>query len=224
MEANMPPRPILIVTLLMLAAGLAGAQSLQECYNGVGVFSSETPAMEAWWEEACNNALPLGAFDLHVVLFNPWNEGEEVVPTGIGGFELRVEWPEAWFVTPHLPGANAGTAPDFVVSGVNLPVANNQSVLMRLQCGIFLHDPSDAIFVRAVSAGGSVPGEIVIRDAADESPSLGTNLYFDFDAPMIRHCSPVLGGSAPVDWTGDCWQVRVPSTGHTWGAVKALYR
>ena len=219
---------LFVAMMLMAAASQVAAQSLQECYNGVGVFQTETPSPGSWWWETCPLIAGPGEFDLYVVLLNPWNEVTDNAPTSISGFEIRIEWPETWYVTPHLPDGwiNAAIEPDFACSGAGLPVINDQCVLMRLQCGTLTTDGRD-VYVRPLADVSlqSISGEIAVRDASDQSVSRATPMYYDYDLPVIGTypCSPVLDQAPASSW-GDCWNMPLENSPHSWGDIKAMYR
>ena len=83
---------------MISAAGSAAAQSLQDCYNGVGIFSAQPPVPLDETFELSNIHGAGGSFDFYVVLLNPWNENTEESMAAVGGFEFQIVWPASWFI------------------------------------------------------------------------------------------------------------------------------
>ena len=216
---------ILIVTALILAAAtLAPAQSLQDCYNNLGIFNVADPDLDNVYD-ATNYFGPLGQFTVHVVLINPYNENTDELIRTVGGFEFRVEIPQGLFVTPVLPPDvfNFMEYPDYYC-GSSRPVTDNQCLLLSFELGTFIQDPQ-SLYILPISDVGnqSIPGDLAITDADDEhSLSRATPISGSYEYPVFGVFQYWWGSAPEKNGWDDCWVV--PNQATSWGDIKALYR
>ena len=219
---------ILPVMFVLIAATAASAQSLQDCYNNIGIFTSPVLDLQNVTVSDVNYDGPDSVqVTAYVVLINPYNENTGEPIRTVGGFEFRIEFPDDAFVTP-VPAMQTHCGcfqpvGDFYC-GAALPVTDNQCVLASLIIRVFDRMPRD-IYLAPVSsaAAQSFPGNIAIADADDGfSISLAAPASGDFANPVFSMFNSE-AGAVPVrsDWT-DCWAVPTQPTG--WGDIKAMYR
>ena len=213
-----------LVCLLILFATHACGQSLQDCYNNIGIFTAETPDMENLWEYAHYYGPP-GQITVYVVLIYPHNENTGELIQTVGGYEFRLEIHESIFVTPHLPPSafNFLEYPEFYC-GAELPVVGNQCVLLSLDIGTFTTDPTQFYLTPISNAGAqSIPGDLAITDADDEhSLSRATPVSGNYLDPVFSMFDIWWASAGQKYLWEECWVV--PNQTTSWGSIKAMYR
>jgi len=218
-----------ILSILVVCAAMssvARAQSLQDCYNNVGIFNSDQLDLEQLDYSDYTHNGHVGVITVYIVLINPYNENTGELVSTVGGYEFRVGVPGGLFVTPILPSGsnNFLEFPDLYCEA-SLPVVNNQCVLLTLEIGFFTQDPR-LFYITPVSDAStqSIPGDIAITDAGDEhSLSRATPIFADFELPVYAMFDfPIKAGSEVGNVWSECW--AVPAQPASWGDVKAMYR
>ncbi|RKZ16335.1 hypothetical protein DRQ50_06250 [bacterium] len=203
---------IVLAACLALAAS-ATAQSVSECYNGIGIYLEPAPGNPAGCTSYTGPVDPVAAY---VVLLNPYNENTGAPITTLGGYQFRLEFSPQVPVQIELPPTTVdyGATPDFLI-GSNIPIVNGQALLLTLEIRPFTEEPL-VCFVTPLhqSSGPLPPTEIFVADADDDfSLSRGTPVSYSFEAPvfcMFADCEPLPEGSGPGAETGvwgDCWTV-----------------
>ena len=214
-----------LVCLFVLVAAQVSAQSLQDCYNNIGVFNDPILDLDAVYDDQFQYCGPAGSFTVYVVIINPYNEQTEQLIQNVGGYEFRIELASWLFATPVLPAGvtNLVNFPDLSCIS-DLPVAGNQCVLLSINIGAFTQDPS-YIHLTPISDAGvqSIPGELAVADRDDElSLSRATPASLDFTEPVFGIFSCWWGSPAEKNFWDDCWVVPTQPT--SWGSIKAMYR
>ena len=216
---------ICFAILLLVLASPVAAQSLQDCYNNIGIFNEPDPDLDDVCHASENCGFP-GIYTVYVVLINPYNEHTGTPIQEVGAYDFRVNHSPALFVTPTLPAGvvNQATFPDLSCSG-SVPVIGNRSTLLTLEIGTFGNSFA-AFYLEPISAAGGqrIAGEMAIADAGDEwSLSRATPLFRDFEIPVYWMWCDVLWTPCSVvnDWDS-CW--IVPNVATSWGSLKAMFR
>ena len=214
----------LVFLLLITSAVPCWCQSLQDCYNNIGIFNTSAVDLAALGPgDYSHNDSEVSQFTAYVLLLNPYNEntGQEIQT--VGGVEFRLEVPGELFVTPvsNFNCDNWGNPMEFYC-GANIAVSGGQCVLLSLSVGYLTTEPQ-SFYITPISdpAGQSFPGDISIADRDDSfSASRATPVTRDFTQPVYT----MFGGppeALPGD-LADCWVVPTEST--SWGDIKAVFR
>jgi len=200
-------RSLTLTATLFLIAAVAGASTLTDTQNAIGIFHPLPDDVETAQENRSYVGAP-GTFQAYAVLINPTNDNTGGAITTVGGFEFRLELPgNVFLMGSTLPpmSTNFLSPPDFYV-GSSIPVSNNMCTLVTLDFGEFSGAASD-VYLSPVSEHASLPGAMAIADADD-----GFSLSEAFPASG-NYASPVFR----LYW------VEVLEDA-SWGEVKALFR
>lgn len=220
--------PIILAACLLLVSQ-AHAQSVPDCYNGVGIFLEPNPSPVTNYVEQIE---PFETMTAYVVLANPYNENTGAPIRNLGGFEFRLEFPENLQVNATLREGTTNflNAPDYLC-GTNLPAVDDQILLMTLEIAAFSTDPGGWFITPVLNPSSqSIPGEMAVADADDEfSLSRATPVSYSFDLPvmcMFEPCGPLLKSAVPKSaadgvW-GDCWVISAADS--SFGDQKAMFR
>lgn len=212
-----------LACLILLAAATAPAQTLQDCYNGIGIFTVQEPDLAHLWDTAHYDG-PLGLVPTYVVLINPFNEHTEEPIATLGGYEFRVEFPAGLTVIPHFPPGvgNFMSFPDVSV-GNEIPITGRSCVLLTMDIAAFVLDPVEFYLTPVIGHPPAIPGEMVIADADDGlSISLAAPVSQDFLVPVFTMFHFEGGPYPGTAYWEDCRVVPTSST--SWSGIKAMYR
>jgi hypothetical protein len=210
-----------VLLVLSMAVG-AAAQTVTDCYNGVGIFTTATPDLSTWWEDARYQG-PLGEFTAYAVLLNPYNEHSGQPITTLGGFEFRIDHPPVLFVVFEPNTSQSWRDPPDFLCGGDIPVIERQALLITITVLVVDAEPA-RWFIRPVADpyDPAILGEIAVADADDpHTLSRAIPVTYDFDVPVFCMYDGCQLGPVDGDW-GNCRPV--PTTDRTWGELKALYR
>ena len=195
-----------LAALALLAPNTIVAQGAN---NQVGIYTTETPDL-ADLTASARGDFPAGQFTIYAVVTNPYNVILDQPITNLGGFEFRIEWPAAWFITAvvHPSATNFQTPPDFLC-GSNRPVVGGQCTVISVECGTFDTNP-EFFYLTPISdpIKQTIKGGIALTDY-DDNFSLAQMYTASGD-----FAQPVFGFHADV----------VPNEDESWGGVKALFR
>ncbi len=87
-------RTSILLAMCLLLASSASAQSVPDCFNGVGVFLEATPSPVFSYTDYMG---PTDSLTAYVVLVNPYNENTGEPIQNVGGFEFRLSFPDELF-------------------------------------------------------------------------------------------------------------------------------
>lgn len=203
-------RKLLFAVAFAALAVLSLAPAVGQAQPNIGVFGDDMLGL--YWIDAQNNGWANHYIAAGVLTINLIATGL-TDPTGLGGWECRMNFPAALFPAVTLLGdgpINFATPPDYVV-GLNSPFPRADAMVLA-SINLFITSEDPTLLYLETSATPSIPDSMAYASGAD------FNILRPFNWSSGAIENPVFGINTGM------LDPPIPTVESTWGEVKSLYR